>query len=177
MTEHRKAYMRSYLREWRQKNRDKMKAYDVKWRMADPEAAHESDLRKYKKHNNKRGKDPEYRAKAVERVKLWAKHNPEHWKLLRLDTSHRRRARKLQTSIGPVDFTKIIIRANGICGICQEQIKDNKSEFDHIIPLAKGGSHTENNLQLAHAVCNRKKNSRFISIEQENVYVPNIRRS
>ena len=39
------------------------------------------------------------------------------------------------------------------CG-CQERL-----EYDHIIPLAKGGSNTERNIQLLCESCNRAKGS------------------
>ena len=45
-------------------------------------------------------------------------------------------------------------RDGGRCVDCQSQ---DDLEFDHVIPLAMGGSNTERNLQLLCAVCNRRK--------------------
>jgi len=49
-------------------------------------------------------------------------------------------------------------RDQGQCGLCgsREQL-----EFDHIIPVAKGGSNTERNIQLLCARCNRSKSDRI----------------
>lgn len=45
-------------------------------------------------------------------------------------------------------------RDSGKCVQCGSQ---EKLEFDHIIPVAKGGSNTERNIQLLCETCNRKK--------------------
>lgn len=45
-------------------------------------------------------------------------------------------------------------RDQGRCVVCGST---QKLEFDHIIPLAKGGSNTERNIQLLCESCNREK--------------------
>lgn len=35
--------------------------------------------------------------------------------------------------------------------------------IDHIIPLSKGGTHTYNNVQLAHYICNSKKSDKILA--------------
>jgi len=55
--------------------------------------------------------------------------------------------------------TKIRVarRDNYTCQICGKHLKDNEIEFDHIIPVSKGGSSEEHNIQLTCFDCNRDK--------------------
>ena len=62
-------------------------------------------------------------------------------------------------------------QAGWICGICKKPIPhpirefhnltpDNEPTWDHIIPLSRGGSNRNHNLQLAHFKCNSVKGNR-----------------
>lgn len=44
---------------------------------------------------------------------------------------------------------------------CKRCGAEEDLEFDHIIPVAKGGSNTENNIELLCKSCNRKKSDRI----------------
>lgn len=63
-----------------------------------------------------------------------------------------------------ITLTKLYMRDGGVCQICGRQINfdcDSNSDFypsiDHIQPLAKGGLHSWDNVQLACRVCNTFK--------------------
>lgn len=155
--ESRKAYMRTYLKEWRKKNKDKIKHYNEKWEMNNPEVYRISCKKKQKKY---RDTHPEYRARATKRMIKWAKSNPEKHKINIRNVGHRYRARKYNTTVGSIDYSRILIDSCGICGICEKYL-DSSIEYDHIIPIARGGSHTQDNLQATHALCNHKKSSRL----------------
>jgi 5-methylcytosine-specific restriction endonuclease McrA len=161
LSEKRKTYNREYLREWRKQNRDRMRAYDQKWRALNPETAATSDRKKYKKSHDKRYQRAEVRAAAVARTSKWQKANPERAAVIRLDVGHRRRARKYATQVGPINYDVVLQQANGLCGICKQELGDSKTHFDHIITLVRGGGHTQENLQVAHATCNQRKNRRL----------------
>ena len=153
--------MRAYLREWRKKNKEKNKAYQAKWKASNPENARQCNIRKSRKYyHSKCRTDPEFMRAATAKSVQWANDNPERYRKNMLGVHHRRRARKLNTQTGPVDYDLLILESNGLCGICRQPI-DHKAEWDHIIPLARGGSHTQDNLQLAHPSCNRKKNRKL----------------
>jgi 5-methylcytosine-specific restriction endonuclease McrA len=49
-------------------------------------------------------------------------------------------------------------RDQGRCVVCGS---NEKLEFDHIIPISKGGSNTERNIQLLGESCKRSKGSRI----------------
>lgn len=55
---------------------------------------------------------------------------------------------------------RVVRRDNYTCQICSRHLQDNEVEFDHIIPLSKGGSSEEHNIQLTCFDCNRDKKDR-----------------
>ena len=66
-----------------------------------------------------------------------------------------------------VTLKAVIKRDNGICKICGKPCDENDKTWgfagplypsvDHIVPLCKHGSHTWDNVQLAHIMCNSEK--------------------
>lgn len=54
---------------------------------------------------------------------------------------------------------KVVRRDNHVCQSCHTYVRDDEVEFDHIIPLAKGGPTSVDNLRLLCRACNRKKSS------------------
>ena len=53
--------------------------------------------------------------------------------------------------------TAVRLRDNNICQLCKLPIGGAKWEIDHKLPLSLGGLSTEENLQLTHALCNKRK--------------------
>jgi 5-methylcytosine-specific restriction endonuclease McrA len=74
----------------------------------------------------------------------------------------RRKARIRNAQISPVDFDRILARDGWICHICGGFILRDELSFDHIVPLAKGGAHSEENLSPAHLNCNKGKAARLV---------------
>ena len=54
---------------------------------------------------------------------------------------------------------KVVRRDNHVCQACHEYVRDDEVEFDHVIPVAKGGPTNVDNLRLLCRACNRKKGS------------------
>ncbi len=52
---------------------------------------------------------------------------------------------------------KVVRRDGQICQICHKNVPDNEIEFDHIIPVSKGGPVSVENLRVLCSVCNAKK--------------------
>lgn len=55
---------------------------------------------------------------------------------------------------------RVVRRDNNTCQACGKILKDNEIEFDHIIPLSKGGSTEEHNLRVTCFDCNRGKSNK-----------------
>jgi len=52
-----------------------------------------------------------------------------------------------------------------VCQICSEPVDPDATgplgaSHDHLIPLTRGGTHTPENIQLAHQSCNSSKGNR-----------------
>jgi len=55
---------------------------------------------------------------------------------------------------------RVVRRDNYTCQVCGKHLLDNEVEFDHIIPISKGGSSEEHNIRLTCFECNRDKQNR-----------------
>lgn len=69
----------------------------------------------------------------------------------------RRYAREKAATVGTIDLDAVMRKAEGMCGICHLSFGEESLQFDHIVPLSKGGAHSEDNLQAVHRRCNLKK--------------------
>lgn len=157
------------------------------FRRRHPERARASRARWYSKHRSK--EQERSRKRSTERY-AWHRedilkrqrdrYNPEHRqlvvavfdqrhpgrrKVLAKHGSDRRRARLLKADIrGSIDYSYIQSRDKMICHICRKKVCPTELNFDHVIPLAKGGEHSTLNLAVSHARCNQKKNARRLTL-------------
>ena len=91
----------------------------------------------------------------------------DHYRILHRAASAKRRALKAGASVGPVNYAVIKERDGMICHICGQKVSEGSSvelggrgnvlSFDHLMPLSQGGSHTEQNLAVAHQRCNSRR--------------------
>ena len=63
----------------------------------------------------------------------------------------------MAASAEPVDYDAILRRDLGYCHICGKPVHPDELHFDHVIPLARGGAHSTENISVAHAICNLRK--------------------
>jgi len=88
-----------------------------------------------------------------------------------------RRRKRIQTSMVDADITveSLFRRDGGVCYLCGKTCRlddyivrdgtfiagDWYPSIDHVIPLAHGGSHSWNNVRLAHRLCNSIKGAKY----------------
>jgi 5-methylcytosine-specific restriction endonuclease McrA len=74
-------------------------------------------------------------------------------------------ARKQNATTNPVNYDRILKRDGHICHICGQEIdvtNPKSLHFDHVVPLARGGTHSEENIRPSHSVCNLRKKDRLV---------------
>jgi hypothetical protein len=75
-----------------------------------------------------------------------------------LERHNRRRAQKLRAVVGPVDLQGTWREQHGRCGLCHEPlVYETDLTVEHLRALSRGGSHTQDNVCLAHKRCNSAK--------------------
>lgn len=127
-------------------NKDKINAALTVWRAANP--------------GKVKAMQAAYYAANQESVKagiaVWKKANPEACKII----SQNRRARKNESG-GKLSrglTQKLFKLQRGLCPCCAQPLGD-KYHLDHIVPLALGGSNTDDNAQLLRQRCNQQKHA------------------
>lgn len=78
-----------------------------------------------------------------------------------IDHKGRRRARERGNYAERISWKTVWANFDGTCGICHQPLRLGVQpyHYDHRVPLAQGGAHASHNLQVAHAVCNLRKNN------------------
>ncbi len=131
----------NYFREHYAKNKERLKRKSSEWYHANAERA------------GQRQKD------YVARMMV---EDPEHQRALGRKHTATRRAIHRRVFIESIDPNVVFDRDKGRCGICKKRVDPkSKWEVDHIIPISKGGSHSYDNVQLAHRICNRSKSDKI----------------
>ena len=126
---------------WRLKNPERAKEFCVRWRKNNPDK-----IKQYSKLNiSKRTTEQnrEYQRKYL--------------------------AKKFGVPYEKIDTAEIVERDWGICRVCHHEIDMSLSYPDpesltlrHIIPMAEGGGHTKDNVEIAHLECSFSLGSKNI---------------
>jgi len=138
----------------REANPEKTAARVRAWVQEHPEAS--------KAHKNKWVREhPEERRTARKR---WWDSRPEYGR-----QAHAvRRARQLGGHITKADYRAILAEYGMTCHLCGEPIEAMADlQFDHVVPLARGGQHAKANIRPSHARCNQRKGAALVKDEAE----------
>lgn len=97
---------------------------------------------------------------ATHHAQQWREQNPEAY----LEVRGAYNLRKLGATVDEIDRQTVFERDGWTCGICGGSIDPElrwpdrmSAQVDHVVPLAKGGDHSWENVQAAHFSCNAKK--------------------
>ena len=72
------------------------------------------------------------------------------------------RRRRVISAAEQVDYAAILTEFGMLCHLCSEPIESRRDlDFDHVIPLARGGAHTYDNIRPSHSSCNRRKGAKL----------------
>jgi len=99
--------------------------------------------------------DPQYRAGRLKAVREWGQLYPDRLKII----DHRRRARlaAVKHTLTADQWEAILAIYKHRCAYCQ---RGGKMTMDHVIPLARGGEHSPENVVPACFSCNSRKQHR-----------------
>lgn len=149
---------------YRDATKDRMKILTATWAKNNPEKVKEKSRRHYAKHADvMRERSKNYYANNPEKAKASRdKYRATHgYRIINSKSTAKRRAllcgESGRVSKGLID--KLLALQRGRCTCCGEPLGD-EYQIDHIMPLALGGQHVENNLQLLHKKCNLQKHAK-----------------
>lgn len=185
--EERRAYFREATRRWRERNpgyrdiarqrrleriasetpeqaelrRAAERAYAATRRPRIAECARERRKRDPEKF---RASEREYYARNIEhsrkRARASAKRNYAKRKPAVVAANKLRRARMKGADGEPVRILRVAERDDWRCHLCGGDVTRENWSLDHLAPLARGGSHTYENIALAHRLCNVRRGVR-----------------
>lgn len=143
-----KAQLTASAMAWREENPEKYAEYQKAYQLANRQ-------RTIKRLQNWRINN---RVHASEYGKAWRKENPgEHAR-----HEHNRRARMKEAG-GELTaglYGRLMVVQRGKCAACRVSIKGIRAHMDHQMPLALGGSNTDDNMQLLCPPCNQSKHAK-----------------
>jgi hypothetical protein len=101
------------------------------------------------------------------KVSLYRKTNPTKVRAL----AQSRRRKESLGKLSPNIIETLLKKQKGLCVCCRAKLV-NEFHLDHIVPLALGGTNTDDNVQLLTPKCNLQKNAKHpIDYMQERGYL------
>lgn len=126
----------AYRRQYREKNRDKLRAKDLAYRQR---------------------QDPEERRR---KKLVWQRANPD---MVRAGKARRRCVGG--GGFTAKDVAVLFMEQQGLCAYCQISLDNLPYHVDHVVPLCKGGGNGVDNICLACPSCNLSKQGRLFGYE------------
>lgn len=178
-----RVHWEEYQRQYRSTNRIRINQRSKERRLRNPEKhrevcrrysqEHKAELAEKKREYYKRNKVKvkrqrrawyqKHREKVIRKNSAYLKRNPHVY----LASCARRRARIKNTiqdqKVIQAFISSTLKRKVVKCYYCKRRLGRKSRQFDHIVPLSKGGSHTIDNLCVSCKACNCSKHSTLLS--------------
>ena len=136
---------------WHKNNRERKRLYD----------------RAYREQNFER-----IAAKKKADFEIYKAKNQLKVRAMSAANAHKRRT-LLTNQIAAKDLISLTNRFGNRCAYCRTVFSvENKLEFDHVVPLSRGGRHSIGNLLPACLLCNRNKSYKFVMEWRLRKFVP-----
>lgn len=133
--------------QWYKSNRETALAASAKWNAANKEMVRAYQAEWYEANKEK--------VRAA--YSRWMAANPEAKRICNQNRRARKRAAGGKLSSGLAE--KLFRLQHGKCACCKQPLGEDY-HLDHIMPLALGGTNTDDNMQLLSSKCNLQKNAR-----------------
>lgn len=143
--------VKSYSKAYWAANKEELKLAQASWKKENSEKIKSSGAAYYIKN----------RESIIAATKDYASKNPDKRRAIGRLCEQSRRARK-RNSGGKLSkglAAKLFILQKGKCPCCKQPLGDDY-QLDHIMPLALGGSNSDENIQLLRAECNKQKHAK-----------------
>jgi 5-methylcytosine-specific restriction endonuclease McrA len=147
---------------YREKNTELVKQRLKDWMSANKDKANARSAAWYQENKEKtKAQAKEWYGKNIERAKNNASkryaENPEPYKI----RAHNRRVKIIESGekLSRGLTLKLFKLQKGKCACCKKPL-GNDYHMDHIMPLALGGTNTDDNIQLLRARCNLQKHAK-----------------
>lgn len=168
--------------EYYQQNRDRIREQVKQYRIDNPEIISERNRRYrelypelvsegkkrcyYRKRDEYLAKSKAYRElnreALLERAKTWQRANPDAVRAIKKRYKIRRRGWETSDSIiTQRALDRLMIHCQGRCAYCKADLSSGY-HWDHVVPLSRGGSHSEGNLTPACPSCNLSKSNKTV---------------
>lgn len=170
----------AYAKEYVKRNAAKIKEYRHNYHVEHAERDKQQHAEYRKRYADSIKKDAaRYRKENADVIRRWREEHADHLRhylqeyrkahidqikarlALNVDSARdhcaRRRARCLGTQVETFTRAAIFRRDRGICHACHRKVDPRHWHLDHLVPLARGGEHTRQNVAVAHPECNLRR--------------------
>lgn len=149
-------------RAWREANKDKAKEFFKARYKANADALRQAAKERYQA-NPQRARELKAQQRAANpgaQIAAYARYRVKHADALRV-RYHEKRARRRSApgSISKDLAKRLFTLQKGKCPCCKQPLGE-RYHMDHIIPLAAGGTNTDDNIQLMRSRCNQQKSAK-----------------